>query len=206
MPSRILLRDTFDFNAFMIGLRRLSTEIANSPILAPYRPLELVSCGGFVSVMHLGNRTSTHDFDFFLNKRTYGRHYEAVRQELLFLIGKVAQALRYKSDWANDEVKFFLTLLNDPEALFIESKRQMRPIYQNRDLKIYAVKWEWALARKLKRLQRPFRLQKPQDWLDCVSITTLLLNREGAQLLRSLGHLFFREVSACICSRLSRKK
>lgn len=136
--------------------------------------------------MHLGNRSSSHDLDFFLNERTYGRRYEAVRQELLFLISRVAQALRYKSDWANDEVKFFLTLLNDPEVLFMESKRQMRPIYQNRDLKIYGVKWEWVLARKLKRLQRPFRIQKSQDWLDCISITTLLLNREGAQLSPSL--------------------
>lgn len=79
-----------------------------------------------------------------------------------------------------------MTLLNDPEVLFIESKQQMRAIYQNRSLKIYAVKWEWVLARKLKRLQRPDRLQKFQDWQDCVSIATLLLNREGAQLSPSL--------------------
>ncbi|CAD0096611.1 unnamed protein product [Aureobasidium mustum] len=169
MPRRDLRRNTFDLNAFMIGLRYLSRQIENSPILAPYRPIELISCGGFVSTMYLRNRTSTHDLDFFLNERTYGRHYEAVRRELLFLVDRVANVLNYSSDWANDEVKFYLTLLNDPEILFVESKRQMRPIYQNLDLKIYAVKWEW-----------------PQDWLDCVSIATLLYNREGVQMSPSL--------------------
>lgn len=136
--------------------------------------------------MHLENRTSTHDIDCFLNKRNYGRHHEVVRQELLFLIRRAAQTLRYKSDWANDEIKFFLTLLNDLGALFVDSEWQMRPIYQNHDLKIYAVKWEWALARKLKRLQRPLQISKPQDWVDCGSITILLLNREGAQLRPNL--------------------
>ncbi|CAD0091646.1 unnamed protein product [Aureobasidium vineae] len=160
--------------------------MSRSTILAPYRPLELVSSGGFVSVMHLQNRISTHDLDFFPNERTYGRHHRAVREELLRLIAKVARNLRYRSDWANDEVKFFLTLLNDPEALFNESKRQMRAVYQNEYLAIYAVKWEWVLARKLKRLQRPGRYQKPQDWLDCVSITTLLLDRDRVQLSPSL--------------------
>ncbi|THZ32116.1 hypothetical protein D6C91_00529 [Aureobasidium pullulans] len=164
-------------------IRWLSEEIANSPVLAPFRPLELVACGGFVAVTCLRNRSESHDLDYFLNKRTFGRQYDAVKTEMKRLIRKIADNLHFVPDWANDEITTFLSLLNNPEALFIESKQQGDVLHSDNNLVIYAAKWEWVLARKLKRLQGINRAQSPDDWLDCISIATLLYIKNGRSKL-----------------------
>ncbi|CAD0111747.1 unnamed protein product [Aureobasidium uvarum] len=132
--------------------------------------------------MHLHNRATTHDLDYLLNARTFGRRFQAVKEELRRLISRVARTLNYEDEWANDEVSTFLNYLSDPQILFDDSKRQGIIVYQNDCLVIYAVKWEWVLSRKLKRIQRPHREPKPQDWLDCISIASLLFRRNGHKL------------------------
>lgn len=131
----------------------------------------------------LRNRSESRDLDYFLNKRTFGRQYDAVKTEMKRLIRKIADNLHLVPDWANDEITTFLSLLNNPEALFIESKQQGDVLHSDNNLVIYAAKWEWVLARKLKRLQRINRAQSPDDWLDCISIGTLLYIKNGRSKL-----------------------
>lgn len=98
------------------------------------------------------------------------------------LIQTVAQDLNYDTEWANDEVTIFLTLLRQPDALFSESKAQSIVLYSDRNLRIYAVLFEWVLVRKLKRLQMEGQRRRPEDWRDCVSITKVLCDRRRGKL------------------------
>lgn len=94
----------------------------------------------------------------------------------------------------NDSVTWFLTLLDKPKAdeLFERSKSQGVVLYSDGNLTVYAVLWEWVLMRKMKWLQMEGQLQRRVDWLDVMSITKLLLDREGGPLdvgiLREFDH------------------
>lgn len=104
--------------------------------------------------------------------------YEIVRQEMTRLIRVVASPLGYDPEWANDQMRIFLALLNEPESLFSQSKRQNIVLYDDGIIKVYAAKWEWVLCRKMKRLQMPDQAPRREDWSDCVAITKLLLDRD----------------------------
>lgn len=104
---------------------------------------------------------------------------------MIRLIRVVAGALGYNPQWANDDMRLFLNLLNDPESLFAQSKRQNVVLYNDGILKVYAVQWEWVLCRKMKRLQMSQQVPRAEDWSDCIAITKLLLDRirpEGSLL------------------------
>lgn len=139
---------------------------------------------------YLRNRPSSQDLDYFLNARRFGGQYEHVRDELRKLIEAVAKHLRYDPQWANDEVRVFLTLLDDPEIVFEQSKRQNIVLYREANVVIYAVKWEWVLARKLKRLQMVGQQARAEDWKDTIAITKLLYDAKGGKLSPSTLQLF----------------
>jgi hypothetical protein len=134
----------------------------------------------------LRNRQASQDLDYFLNAQSYGDRYETVRSHLKSLIQQVAQRLEYDEGWANDEVRLFLTLLNDPDGLFQRSKQQGLLLYSDDNLRIYAVLWEWVLVRKLKRLQMEGQPQRKEDWNDSVAITKVLYDRNGGTLQRDI--------------------
>ncbi|KAK3670791.1 hypothetical protein LTR78_009363 [Recurvomyces mirabilis] len=157
--------------------------IGQSPVLAQNRPLEFIASGGFVSVMCLENRLASQDLDYFLHPTAFGHRLETVRQELSRIITATAQRLRYVQDWANDNVRFFLPLLNNPSDLFERSKLQDVVLYRDHNLIIYAVLWEWVLVRKLKRLQMEGQPPRREDWNDCVSIC-MRLNRQRPGILQ----------------------
>ncbi|KAF2860482.1 hypothetical protein K470DRAFT_70630 [Piedraia hortae CBS 480.64] len=115
------LRRTFDRSAFEGGLMCLSAAIFKSHILAPFRLLGLIACGGFVSVMYLENRQESHDLDFFLSHRQLGTRYELVRLELHRLIAQVAKELGFHLHWAVDVVRVFLQPLPDLDVVFDRS-------------------------------------------------------------------------------------
>nr|OQO32521.1 hypothetical protein B0A51_00930 [Rachicladosporium sp. CCFEE 5018] len=128
------LRESFDRDAFSAGefpnishttivliverLDLLSGAIARSDILAPFRPIEMVTSGRFLSVMVLRNRPASQDLDYFLNANSFRKFYEPVRSHIEQLIRRVGQHLGYIGKWANDEIRLFLSLLDDPEDLF----------------------------------------------------------------------------------------
>ncbi|KAI4263322.1 MAG: hypothetical protein L6R42_001526, partial [Xanthoria sp. 1 TBL-2021] len=101
----------------------------------------------------LGNRTTTQDLDYFIDPTAYGPMKHQVQAELRRLIFDVAGALHFVSDWANDQVQMFLTLLRDPQELFDRSIQQGLLLYDGAALQIYGVLWLWVLVRKMKRLQ-----------------------------------------------------
>ncbi|KAK3045724.1 hypothetical protein LTR09_012736 [Extremus antarcticus] len=146
----------------------------------------MVASGGFVSVMVLRNRPASQDLDCFLNANSVGNWYEPVRSHMEQLIQQVGQHLGYIGKWANDEVRWFLSLLDDPEDLFQQSKRQGVVLYRDENLIIYAVLWEWVLVRKLKRLQMEAQPSRKEDWNDCVAITKLLYDVNGGGLQREI--------------------
>jgi hypothetical protein len=84
----------------------------------------------------------------------------------------------------NDSVTWFLTLLDKPKAveLFERSKSQGVVLYSDSNLTVHAVLWEWVLMRKMKRLQTEGQPQRRVDWLDAMSITKILLDRDGGPL------------------------
>ena len=101
----------------------------------------------------LRNRKSTEDLDYFLNQKTYASQFEQVRNELATHIEIVADKLKFDKRWCNDNVKTFLSLLPGPEQLFRESRAQNVVLRRDNSLILYAVKFEWVIARKLKRVQ-----------------------------------------------------
>jgi hypothetical protein len=65
--------------------------------------------------------------------------------------------------------------------LFQESIAQNIVLWESKSLIIYAVKWEWALARKLKRIGASYR---PVDVSDAAAILRLMIEAQGAPLTR----------------------
>lgn len=63
-------------------------------------------------------------------------------------------------------------------------------LLRDNSLIIYAVKWEWVLTRKLKRLQMDNQSPRPEDWKDCVTITKLLYDKQGVKLNPRIFQLF----------------
>lgn len=141
-------------------------------------------------IRHLQNRNASQDLDYFLDASRFGDDYEHVRKELRDLIKAVAHKLSYDPQWANDEVRIFLGLLENPELLFNQSKQQNVLLYRDSGMAIYAVKWEWVLARKLKRLQMQDQPARPEDWRDCIAITKLLYDGKGGKLSPKVFQLY----------------
>jgi hypothetical protein len=139
---------------------------------------------------YFGNRSSSQDLDYFLDSASFGKGYEGIRAEMQRLIGVTARNLKYDIRWANDEVRVFLSLLHSPERLFSRSKAQNIVLYDDGTLKVYAVQMEWALCRKMKRLQMENQVPRREDWSDCVAITKFLFDKSGSVLSPKLFKQF----------------
>jgi hypothetical protein len=55
-------------------------------------------------------------------------------------------------------------------------------LWQGKNIVLYAAKWEWSLARKLKRIGSEGR---PIDVSDAVAILNVMVDQNGAPLKRS---------------------
>ncbi|KAF2718143.1 hypothetical protein K431DRAFT_315143 [Polychaeton citri CBS 116435] len=179
-------RSYFDRTAFDAGLQSLSNHVRHSTILSSFRPIEMVASGGFVSVSYFGIRPSTQDLDYFLNEMSFGEYYQVVRFELQQQIAQVGATLHYDRKWCNDEVSLFLTLLENPAELFNRSKAQNIRLYEDENLIVYAVLWEWVLARKLKRLQMEGQTPRVEDWNDCITIAWQLCMQNNGPVDRAV--------------------
>jgi hypothetical protein len=134
----------------------------------------------------LRNRPASQDIDYFLHPEALGRHYEPIRAELSRITAIVAKRLNYAGEWANDNVRIFLGLLNNPTDLFERSKRQNVVLFQDTNMRVFAVLWEWVLIRKLKRLQMDVGQPRRADWNDCVTICQLLHRQRPGMLNTSM--------------------
>lgn len=89
----------------------------------------------------------------------------------------------YTPEWVNDQVAQFA--FGDTRLpLFRDSIAQNLILWQGKNLVIYAVKWEWSLARKLKRIGSSNR---EVDKSDAVAILHEINTRNGAPLPRQVA-------------------
>ena len=86
----------------------------------------------------------------------------------------------YLPQWVNNKVAQFA--VGDTRLpLFQESVAQNLVLWRGKNLIVYAVKWEWSLARKLKRIGSSHR---DVDISDAVAILHELNTRNGCPLRR----------------------
>ena len=134
---------------FLIALFYLDEEIGKSKSLRKAVPLKLVAVGGFVAVSYFHNRASTEDLDYMIDPGL--NSMTKIEGKLACAIKAVAYRKGYDEGWVNDNVRMF-AVGDSAQPLFQESVEQNVVLWRGKNLVIYAVKWEWSLARKVKRI------------------------------------------------------
>jgi hypothetical protein len=89
-----------------------------------------------------------------------------IEEKLLKAIRSVATKNEYKSYWANDKVGMF-AVGDTAQPLFETSVAQDVMLWEGNNLVVYAVEWEWSLARKLKRVGSE---KRPTDISDAAAL------------------------------------
>ncbi|KAI1975139.1 hypothetical protein LOZ51_002213 [Ophidiomyces ophidiicola] len=169
----------FSAKEFQLALELLDTEIGKSKNLRKAAPIKLVCAGGYVAVSYFRNRSSTQDIDYVLDPQI--ENVEKIRGKLQRAIGAVADKLQLSEEWINSRMEIF-AVGESKLPLFIESIDQNVILWQGKNLTIYAAKWEWSLARKLKRIGSQLR---DIDLSDAVAILNIMVDQNGGPLQRS---------------------
>lgn len=111
--------------------------------------IKLLAAGGYVSVTYLQNRHATEDIGYILDPQIANQ--AKIAEKLHAAVRKVARSRGYALEWFDDKVaQFAVGATRLP--LFQESVAQNVVLWRGTNLVIYAIKWEWSLARKLKRI------------------------------------------------------
>ncbi|KAM3547255.1 hypothetical protein MY1884_009644 [Beauveria asiatica] len=133
------------------ALRALDVEIGKSKNISKIKPVQLLSAGGFVAVTLFRNRFATEDIYYIINPNTPN-------------VDKIMD----KFQAAIERMEIFVTGRNR-QSLFRDSVTQI----------IYAAKWEWTMARKLKRIGSENR---KIDLSDAVEILAKMVQENGGPL------------------------
>lgn len=141
-------KTNFTDEDFRHALLALDTEIAKSKNLRAAAPIKLLSAGGFVAVALFRNRDSTH-IDYIIDPEI--RNAAKVGQKLQNAIISVAVKQNLSKEWINSHMEIFAPG-DTKQRLFRDSVSQGVVLWRGTNLIIYAAKWEWTLARKLKRI------------------------------------------------------
>lgn len=141
-------------------------------------PIKLLSAGGFVAVSHLRNRHATEDIDYIIdpNIENLGKIKEKLQKAIL----TVALKRKISEEWINARMEIF-AVGGTKLQLFQESVEQQVILWRGKNLVIYAVKWEWSLARKLKRIGSE---RREVDVSDAVAILKIMVDKNGGPLRR----------------------
>lgn len=139
-------------------------------------PVQLLSAGGFVAVTLFHNRLSTQDIDYIIDPDTPS--VDKIKGKLQKAIQAVARQQSLSAEWINSRMEIFAIGPNK-QRLFRESVAQGVVLWRGANLVIYAVKWEWALARKLKRIGSECRVI---DISDAVEILHRMIQENGGPL------------------------
>ena len=132
----------------------------------------------------LGDRTITADLDCFIDPPGYGVLRSQVQAEVRHLITKVVETMHFVRDWANDQVRLFLTFCAI-QKISDRSLRQGLLLYNGTNFEIYAVLWLWVLIRKIKSLQMEGQEPTEADWSDCVYILRRIVEDTGRPLRKT---------------------
>jgi hypothetical protein len=139
-------------------------------------PIRLLAVGGFVSVTYLKNRHSTEDVDFILDPQI--QNQDKILEKIQRAADNIAKQRNYFRDWFNDKVAQFA--VGDVRLpLFQDSVAQNIVLWHGKNMIIYAVSWEWSLARKLKKIGSTNR---EIDVSDAVAILHEINTRNGTPL------------------------
>ncbi|OBT95623.1 hypothetical protein VE01_05916 [Pseudogymnoascus verrucosus] len=166
---------------FQEGLELLDAKLDESELLRVVAPIRIICTGGFLAVSYLKSRVSTVDLDYCLDPELYDN--EDVKEDIRIAAESVAIQLTYPDDWFNDEMTIFTKRSTRPK-LFQESLDQGVVLWQGKRLIIYAIKFEWALETKLRRLSYASAPRNYSiDMSDAVAILNVLVERNGGQPL-----------------------
>ncbi|KAJ2973065.1 hypothetical protein NQ176_g6811 [Zarea fungicola] len=151
----------FSAEDFDQALRALDTEIGKSKNMSKIAPLQLLSAGGFVAVTIFHNRLSTQDIDYIMGPDTPN-------------VNKIKEKLQN----AIETMEIFAIGPNK-QRLFRDSVTQNVVVWRGVNLVTYAAKWEWTLARKLKRIGSE---RRAIDISDAVEILFRMVQENGGPL------------------------
>ncbi|KHN95250.1 uncharacterized protein MAM_06961 [Metarhizium album ARSEF 1941] len=155
-------------NDIMDGLSELDVAFEAAELLMSVTPIRFVTIGGMLAVSLFQNRMVTKDIDFLLDP-----NIDAVveyRDEVLRVIQGVARMRGFNSDWMNDELKIFIQSSNRLN-LFLQSVEQGIIVYQGQNLIVYAGRLDFALERKLRRVdERSSNRSRELDLSDAVTL------------------------------------
>ncbi|KAG8407298.1 hypothetical protein J3458_020786 [Metarhizium acridum] len=131
-------------------------------------PIRFVTIGGMLAVSLFQNRTTTKDIDFLLDPNVDA--VDDYRNEILRVIQGVARKKGFNSDWMNDDLKIFIQNSNRLN-IFLQSVEQGIIVYQGQNLIVYAGRLDFALERKLRRVDERSRFRSREiDLSDAVTL------------------------------------
>ncbi|KAI9807057.1 MAG: hypothetical protein M1825_005774 [Sarcosagium campestre] len=161
------------------SLTKLDEVITKSKNLRKASPIRLVAVGGFVSVSYFGNRHSTEDVDYIIDPSI--NNLPKIKTKFEKAILEASEAQRWNHTWINDSVTQFA--VGDTRLpLFQESVAQNEVLWAGTNLIIYAVKWEWSLAHKVKRIGST---RRPIDIDDAVVLLNKVVRENGGPITRA---------------------
>ncbi|EAS32715.2 uncharacterized protein CIMG_03739 [Coccidioides immitis RS] len=152
-------KKTFTREDFQQALTYLDEEIGKSKNLRKAVPIKLVAVGGFCCPLE--NLTKIED--------KLGR-----------AIKNVADKKGYDEGWVNDKVRLF-AVGDSAQPLFRDSVAQNVVLWEGKNLIVYAVKWEWSLARKVKRIGST---RREADVSDAVALLRKIVEENGRPISR----------------------
>ncbi|CAI6082994.1 unnamed protein product [Clonostachys chloroleuca] len=149
------------------ALSQLDDAIEASELLMSVVPIRFITIGGMLAVSLFGNRSTTKDIDFLLDPSVDAvNEYHA---EINKVIRGVARMSGFSNNWMNDELRIFIggaKRLN----LFLQSVKQGVIAYKGRNLTIYAGRLDFALERKLRRLNEKLGRPRELDFSDAATL------------------------------------
>jgi len=160
---------------FWQGLELLDAEFEKSELLCALAPIRIMSAGGFLSIAYFENRESTVDLDYCLDPELFDN--EDVKEDIRVAAEAVARQLLFPSSWFNDEMTIFASRSIRPK-LFQDSLDQDIVLWKGKRLIIYAVQFEFALERKIRRLSYA-STGRSSDISDAVAILHFLVGQNG---------------------------
>ena len=167
----VLLRGRIDWADGWTGLRAVDAAIESSDLLMSVAPLRFMTVGGMLAVSLFENRPTTKDIDFLLDPNVDAvREYHA---EVRRIINEVGEKHGFNDDWMNDELKIFIRQSNRLN-MFLQSVEQGMVVHEGKNLVVYAGRLDFALERKLRRLNGDNIRPRDLDLSDAVALVHML--------------------------------
>jgi hypothetical protein len=149
----------------------LDDAIQASELLMSVAPIRFITLGGMLAVSVFQTRAATKDIDVLLDPNV-----DAVaeyRAEVLGAIHEVANKGKLSDDWMNDELRIFIRGSNRLQ-LFLQSVDQGVVAYHGRNFTVYAGRLDFALERKIRRVNDDIGRPREPDLSDAITLVHYL--------------------------------